>query len=89
MLSGPRSAVWSLAFSPDGKRLAAGFNDRVARIFDTATGDELLQLRRHTGTVTSLAWSPDGRFLATGGYDQHVYVWDSQVPLQRLLPNPH
>ena len=67
--------VWSLALSPDGKRLAVGAQDRICHIYDIPSGDEVLQLRDHVGTVMSVAWSPDGQSLATGGYDRRVFVY--------------
>lgn len=67
--------VFSLALSPDGKRLAVGAQDRICHIYDIPSGDELLQLRDHVGTVMSAVWSPDGRMLATGGYDKRVIVY--------------
>ncbi|MBY0262242.1 MAG: protein kinase, partial [Phycisphaerales bacterium] len=66
--------VWSIAISPDQTRMAVGSQDRITHIYELPSGDELLQLRDHTGTVMSVAWSPDGRFLATGGYDKSVFV---------------
>ena len=75
--------VWSLALSPDGKRLAVGAQDRICHIYDIPSGDEVLQLRDHVGSVMSTAWSPDGRTLATGGYDKRVLVY--QVPSAKDL----
>ncbi|MBY0310714.1 MAG: protein kinase [Phycisphaerales bacterium] len=72
--------VWSIAISPDQSRMAVGSQDRITHIYELPSGDELLQLRDHTGTVMSVAWSPDGRFLATGGYDKRVFVYDGQTP---------
>jgi WD40 repeat protein len=70
-----KPAVWSLAFSPSGTRLATGSQDRMVRVWNPETGDELLVLRGHTGTVMSLAWSPDGVTLASGSYDGTVRLW--------------
>jgi len=66
--------VWSLALSPDGKRLAAGAQDRVCHIYDIPSGDEVLQLRERVGSVMSVVWSLDGRTLPSGGYDRKVVV---------------
>src|SRR5205823_6511267 len=63
-LAGHSGMVGSLAFSPDGKRLASGSGDRTVRVWDLASGKELLQLRGHTGIVTCVAFSPDGKRLA-------------------------
>jgi tetratricopeptide (TPR) repeat protein len=66
----------TLAWSPDGKRLAswAGPNGGV-RVWDFATREEVLTLPRDGAGVTSVAWSPDGKRLASqaGGRNK---LWD-------------
>lgn len=74
---GDQSVVWSVAFSPDGSRLATGSKDRRLRLWDVETGAELIALGRHSGTVMCIAWSPDGTQIATGGFDGTVCLWDS------------
>lgn len=63
-----------LAFSPDGKTLAAGIGDIVG-LWDVKTGDRILELKGHTGRVTSVAFSPDGTRLASGSADTTVLLW--------------
>src|SRR5262249_21125555 len=58
--------VYSLAFSPDGQRLATASWDKTAKIHDTTTGKELRTLGGHAHPVASIAFSPDGKFVATG-----------------------
>ena len=58
-------SVWSVAFSPDGQRLASGGDDQTVKIWDSATGKELLSLKGHAGR-SSVAFSPDGQRLASG-----------------------
>jgi WD40 repeat protein len=66
-----------LAFSPDGKRLAARSGDQVIRVWDVATGERVLAFSQsHGGRVDSVAYSPDGRLLATGSDDGTVRLWD-------------
>lgn len=57
-------ASGTIAFSPDGKRLATGTPTGSAKVFDTATGKELFHLPG--SAIRALAWSPDGKTLATG-----------------------
>jgi len=64
----------SLAFSPDGKSLAAGDSKGTIRIWKTAGMNESpeLLIGRHSTGITCLAYSPDGKVLASGGYDGMV-----------------
>ena len=68
-------------FSPDGKQLATTSNDGTAKLWDEKTGEELLTLTGHTGSVFGLAFSPDGRFLVTSGWDGTVrfYLLDIEA----------
>jgi uncharacterized protein with WD repeat len=58
-------------------RLASASSDQTVKIWETATGEELLTLKGHAGAVMSVAFRPDGQRLASGSNDQTVKIWDS------------
>jgi WD40 repeat protein len=65
-------AVFTAAFSPDGKKIVTASYDLTARIWDVESGEELHTLKGHTGHssgVNSAAFSPDGKKIVTTGSD--------------------
>ncbi len=69
--------VWTLAYSPDGSRLATAAWDRVARLWDTNSGALLMSLEGHGSVIYALAFSQDGSRLATASHDKTTRVWDT------------
>lgn len=74
--------VRSVAFSPDGKLLAAGTRYGITRVWNTKDGTEVASLKgKHTGDVWSVAFAPDGKTLAVGDGDWNkpsdVVLWDT------------
>lgn len=81
---------WSVAFSPDGTKLATGGSDNDweefpkrgkgggrIRVFDAEDGDELLTIAdAHDVQVDRICWSPDGSRLASVSVDHHLKIWD-------------
>src|SRR5437764_452934 len=83
-LKGHTDAVWSVAFSADGKRIVSGGRDQTVRVWDAQTGVEPRSLKGHTDWVNSVAFSPDGKRIASGsggGLNKvgEVKVWDAQT----------
>lgn len=66
--------VGRLAYSPDGKFLAAGGASGEVRVWN-AKREEVAAIKGHTSEVRALAWSPGGDALAVGSRDGHVGLW--------------
>jgi WD40 repeat protein/DNA-binding SARP family transcriptional activator len=76
-LTGYDAKLTTVAFSPDGRLLAAGSDQTLTPpVWDVETGELLFTLDGHTGTVRAVAFSPDGRRLVTGGSDA-ARIWDA------------
>jgi WD40 repeat protein len=73
----PHAPVYTIAFSPDGKMLAAAGQSRSVSLHDPATGKLLHEIPNLTSSwIARLAFSPDGRTLAIGGNDNEVSLWE-------------
>jgi WD40 repeat protein len=85
-LSGHKGIVFRASFSPDSRLIATAGDDKIARIWESRSGAELLRLAEHEDSVTAAVFSPDGRQLATSSFDKTVRLWDlsSGAELKRL-----
>ncbi|MGO9464376.1 MAG: protein kinase domain-containing protein [Isosphaeraceae bacterium] len=76
ILAWPSSEVLDLSFSPDGRSIATACSDRVVRVSDVATGEELRTFG-HLGRVKSVDYHPiDGRLVSGGEQPGDVKLWD-------------
>jgi hypothetical protein len=87
-LKGHTSRVNAVAFSFDGKRIVTG-GDSTARVWDAATGQELLVLKGQAAYVRSVAFSPDGKRIVTGSEDNTAKVWDVEAGQEVLALRGH
>jgi WD40 repeat protein len=77
-LKGHTGTVYSVGFSPDGRRIVTGGSyDNTAKVWDAASGRETLTLKGHGNTVRCVSFSPDGQRILTGSDDHTARVWDA------------
>jgi len=69
-------AIWSLAFSPDGRWLAWGGDYGVVGIWDIAGRREVKQLQGSGNRGATLAFSPRGDRLAATAQSTGVQLWE-------------
>jgi WD40 repeat protein/glycine cleavage system H lipoate-binding protein len=69
-----KGRVFSVAFSPNGKFLAAGLQNGALQIWDTSSFKKIAEFR-HPEYVKSIAFRPDGH-LVSGSGDGYVRTWN-------------
>jgi RNA polymerase sigma factor (sigma-70 family) len=69
-------AVFSAAFSPDGRTIASGGDEGVLRLWDTRTGEPQGSYRNPRGWIHGVAFSPDGKTLVAGSTNGRLRLFD-------------
>lgn len=93
-LYGHEDEVWGLVFSPNGKLMASGSDDRTIIIWDVSTALQnpdsvqptIEPLQGHTNFVLDLAFSPDGGVIASASADNSVRLWSTRTGRPISLP---
>jgi glucose repression regulatory protein TUP1 len=70
--------IRSVCFSPDGKYLATGAEDKIIRIWDLSKRRVRFALQGHEQNIYSLDWSRDGKFVVSGSGDKSLKLWDME-----------
>jgi hypothetical protein len=78
-----------VGFTRDGQRIVTGSWDQTAKVWEAASGRELLTLKKHTGPIQSVAFSPDGQRIVTGSWDQTAKVWETTTGKELLTLKGH
>jgi WD40 repeat protein/class 3 adenylate cyclase len=103
-LKEPTVGIAPAAWSPDGQRIITGaaMGDkpaskyaasdsgvRTARIWDAASGRELLSLKGHSDGLYAVAFSPDGQRVLTASWDKTAKVWEAATGRELLTFKGH
>jgi len=67
----------NVTYSPDGARIAAGYNNQLVRIWNALTGEELKPFTGHSSAVVSVRFAPDGVRMASVSADGLIKVWET------------
>ncbi|MEQ9030274.1 MAG: TIR domain-containing protein [Aggregatilineales bacterium] len=89
-LSGHSAPITTVAFSPDGSRIATASEDTTVILWDATSGEQLLTLAEHTDIVTDIEFSPDSTLLVSVSEDTFPIAWnvrDGSV-YRRFIGNP-
>lgn len=75
---GHEKSTYSIAFSPDGQRVATASLDQHIRVFSVASGEMLFTILHRDTFPNALAFSPDGTRIASGADDGGCRIWDAK-----------
>ncbi|HLQ29800.1 MAG TPA: serine/threonine-protein kinase [Ktedonobacteraceae bacterium] len=91
---GHTDRIYTLAWSPDGERIASSSLDESVQVWDALTGENMLTYRDNSLHAPAIVWSPDGKYIASssGLLSEKVQVWDAsngQVSAQHVAHEGH
>ncbi len=74
------NSVFSIAYSPDGKKLLSGGRDALLKIWNTEQNFACIaNISAHWYTINTIIFHPEGHIFATGSRDKTIKIWDAQT----------
>ena len=70
--------ITSLCFSPDNTKIVTGSFDKLAIIWDSKSGEKIIEIKGHSERITSVSFSPDGTRIVTASVDRLAMIWDAK-----------
>jgi WD40 repeat protein len=68
-----------VVFSPDGRIIASGSQDKIVHLWDVQNQKELSVLKANTYSVREIVFSPDGRLLTSVGGGKNIRLWNTSA----------
>ena len=85
-----RAWVVCVAYSPDGKRIVSGGGwDPKIKVWDTATGKEVMTLRGHSQWVYCVNYDNSGRFIVSSNQNNTINIWDATTGEELMTLRGH
>jgi WD40 repeat protein len=71
--------IFSVAFSPDGKRLVSASFDHTLRLWDIDRQQQIHTYTHHSDFVYAVAFSPSGKAIVSASKDRTVQLFDAET----------
>lgn len=89
VLRGHTDGVTQASFNSDGSRIVTASYDSTARVWDAATGQELVVLQGHTDRVTHASFNGEGSRIVTASGDSTARVWNTATGKELVVLRGH